>query len=111
MAYKPEGENPTDRNARHTEHSAAVPRGATYLGTDGEQFDHYVNAVRGTVWTLDSDGEPETRQDLGGRGVTDWIAYVREEHGEWDELRYDDRGGLEGLMADLEDEFAGEEVA
>lgn len=80
-----------------------VPATAYRLGTDARAYVHYHSAIENRVWVLSPEGDLHVSVDIGDRSVWEWVAYVRHEHEEWDELRLRRGDGLAGLAADVAD--------
>lgn len=80
-----------------------VPATAYRLGTDARAYVHYHSAIESRVWVLSPGGEPHVSVGIGDRSVWEWVAYVRAEHGGWDDLRLRRDDGLAGLAADVAD--------
>lgn len=80
-----------------------LPGTAYRLGTDARAYVHYHSAIESRVWVISPAGDPHISVDLGERSVWEWVAYVRDEHGGWDELRLRRESGLGGLVGDVAD--------
>lgn len=71
------------------------------VGTDAAGYEHRYNPFKRYLVIVDGDGDVVHERDLHGATISDWIDTVRREQGEWQELKLETGGWIEGTVRDI----------
>jgi hypothetical protein len=74
----------TEKGEESTANRADKASDSFKVGVDTQGRDHYYSRIRGCVTVL-VDDEHEHTESLDGRPLSDWMAFIEQELGGWEE--------------------------